>query len=119
MLTQMEDFDGIFIASTNLVDSLDAAAMRRFDSHIRLGYLRTEQAQRMFEQLAARLGIEVADDVHAALHRLDNLTPGDFTALWRMCRLAAPADARDLVERLRRVCGDKRDARVRSIGFAA
>lgn len=29
-LTQMEQFEGIFIASTNLMDGLDAAAMRRF-----------------------------------------------------------------------------------------
>ncbi|RYG99303.1 MAG: AAA family ATPase, partial [Alphaproteobacteria bacterium] len=39
MLTQMEAFPGIFIASTNLMDGLDTAALRRFDLKIRLGYL--------------------------------------------------------------------------------
>ncbi len=31
LLTQMEGFNGIFICSTNLVDSLDSASLRRFD----------------------------------------------------------------------------------------
>ena len=30
LLQSMERFDGIFIAATNLMDSIDAAAMRRF-----------------------------------------------------------------------------------------
>ncbi|MEO5344259.1 MAG: AAA family ATPase, partial [Gammaproteobacteria bacterium SHHR-1] len=34
LLTRMEAFDGIFIASTNLRDNLDAASMRRFDLKI-------------------------------------------------------------------------------------
>jgi SpoVK/Ycf46/Vps4 family AAA+-type ATPase len=105
MLTQMEDFDGVFIATTNLFDSLDAAAMRRFDTHVRLGYLRTEQAERMFGDLARQFAIEPLDEVRQALWRLDSLTPGDFAALLRMCRLAAPQDERELLERLRRVCG--------------
>ena len=29
MLTQLESFDGVFIASTNLMDRLDAAVLRR------------------------------------------------------------------------------------------
>ena len=54
MLTQMEEFRGIFIASTNLMNSLDAAAMRRFDACIRLGYLAPAQAWEMFARLAGR-----------------------------------------------------------------
>lgn len=34
MLTQMESFDGIFIASTNLFENLDEASLRRFDMAI-------------------------------------------------------------------------------------
>src|SRR3546814_5728017 len=43
-LTQLESFDGVFNASTNLMDSLDQAAMRRFDSKIQMDYLRHERS---------------------------------------------------------------------------
>src|SRR3546814_14496574 len=35
-LTQLESFDGIFVATTNLVGNFDAAALRRFDYKIRM-----------------------------------------------------------------------------------
>src|SRR5690606_6356820 len=57
MLTQMENFHGIFIASTNLMDSLDEAAMRRFDVKVRFDYLSKAQAQEMLERLASKLEI--------------------------------------------------------------
>jgi transitional endoplasmic reticulum ATPase len=44
MLTQMEAFPGIFVASTNLMDNLDPAALRRFDIKVKFGYLTAEQA---------------------------------------------------------------------------
>jgi SpoVK/Ycf46/Vps4 family AAA+-type ATPase len=118
MLTQMEDFEGVFIASTNLVESLDAAALRRFDSHVRLGYLRSEQAVGMFVELAAGMQLEPDQNTLHSLIRLDRLTPGDFAAVWRMCRLARPSDAAELAARLRRACDDKKDGRQRAIGFA-
>lgn len=119
MLTQMEDFEGIFIASTNLVDTLDAAALRRFDAHVRLGYLRADQAGRMFGELATALALSADEEVLHGLSRLDRLTPGDFAAVWRMCRLTRPATAAEVLARLRRVCADKKDGKAREIGFAA
>ena len=44
MLTQIESFPGIFIASTNLRDNLDQAALRRFDIKIRFDYLLPKQS---------------------------------------------------------------------------
>ena len=44
MLTQMEQFPGIFIASTNMMHGLDQAALRRFDLKVRFDYLLPEQA---------------------------------------------------------------------------
>ncbi len=38
LLQRMERFEGIFIAATNLMDSIDAAAMRRFTWKLRLGF---------------------------------------------------------------------------------
>jgi SpoVK/Ycf46/Vps4 family AAA+-type ATPase len=47
MLTRMESFPGVFIASTNLMEGIDAAALRRFDLKLRFGYLAPEQAATM------------------------------------------------------------------------
>ncbi|SFV60837.1 ATPase, AAA family [hydrothermal vent metagenome] len=40
MLVQMENFDGIFIATTNLMDNLDRASLRRFDLKLEFSYLK-------------------------------------------------------------------------------
>lgn len=48
MLTQMEAFAGVFIASTNLMTQLDQAALRRFDVKVRLDYLLPAQARELF-----------------------------------------------------------------------
>ena len=49
MLTQMECFNGIFIASTNLMGSLDPAALRRFDMKVKFDYLKPAQAWQLFK----------------------------------------------------------------------
>lgn len=101
MLTQMENFHGIFIASTNLMDSLDEAAMRRFDVKVRFDYLSKAQAQEMLERLASKLEIILTaeSDERQRIARL-SLTPGDFAAVERGARLHRPATPNELVNRL-------------------
>jgi len=43
MLVQMENFNGIFIAATNLITNFDMAAFRRFDMKIRFAAMNAEQ----------------------------------------------------------------------------
>ena len=90
LLTQLEDFRGLFVASTNLIDQLDAAALRRFDFKLRFDWLRVDQAERLFVLYADEFGLE-ADVDEARLRRqlvaLARLAPGDFAAQRR--RLAA------------------------------
>ena len=119
MLTQMEGFRGIFIASTNLMDSLDAAAMRRFDARIRLGYLAAPQAWGLFGELAAGMGLAVAGSLEPEVAALQVLAPGDFAQVARLSRLDRPDDARELLARLRHACEAKREPVRRAIGFAA
>jgi AAA+ superfamily predicted ATPase len=119
MLTQMESFRGVFIASTNLIETLDGAAMRRFDVCVRLGYLGPHQAREMFASLAAALGV-VPDELScAALERFAVLTPGDFASVARGARLDAPESAQALVARLQQACEAKRDGSRHPIGFTA
>src|SRR5690606_38701722 len=46
-LTQLEAFNRLLIATTNLMDNLDQAALRRFDYKIQMDYLRPCQAAMM------------------------------------------------------------------------
>lgn len=89
LLTQMEAFDGIFIATTNLMESLDAASLRRFPWKIRFDYLKPNQRWALFAQEFVRLGGAVAtmEAYKEAVLRLDRLTPGDVAAVVRQYEL--------------------------------
>lgn len=119
MLTQMEGFEGIFIASTNLMTSLDSAALRRFDLKIRFDYLKPEQAWALFGDTRARLGIEDGMDLEASIARLEGLTPGDFANVVRQSKLRPIRSSVALLQRLKEECEMKPGGKRRTIGFAA
>lgn len=118
-LTQIEAHDGLFIATTNLMDRLDQASLRRFVGKVRFDYLKPAQRLALFRQELARLGGDPAEAAawEAEVQRLDRLTPGDFAVAARQFALwheAATAEA--LVEVLRKECAAKAGAG-RPIGF--
>lgn len=119
MLTQMEAYQGVFIASTNLMGSLDGAALRRFDARIRFGYLKQEQAWEMFKGLAFRLGFAANDEHRSKLGALTLLTPGDFAQVGRQATLRRIESASSLLERLAGECQAKPEGKQRAIGFGA
>lgn len=98
MLTQMESFDGLFIASTNLVDSLDAASLRRFDFKIRFDCLTREQRRSLFVRVAEPIGDSSLSDIEG--HRLDcmdRLVPGDIANVLRQLRTMGEAPTSTLL----------------------
>lgn len=117
MLTQMESFDGVFIASTNLMESLDPAALRRFDLKIRLDYLKPEQAWIMFVETATRFGFEADEKLRSIVGNLALLTPGDFANVVRQSRLREITNSQDLCHRLQAECAAKPEGKQRRIGF--
>lgn len=62
MLTQMEKFDGVFIATTNLMDGLDKASLRRFDLKLEFKPLNAAQRVKLFEKECEFLGISCGLD---------------------------------------------------------
>ena len=117
MLTQMESFAGIFIASTNLRDNLDQAALRRFDLKIKFDYLLPQQSRALLESYCDTLNLDTSDNVLAArLGRLHNLTPGDFAAIVRRHCFKPVCSAADMVSALEEECGLKENFK-RPIGF--
>jgi len=112
MLTWMEHHPLPFACTTNYMDRLDSATLRRFDFKMALGYLSAEQAMiafRSFFQLEPPRSM-------SALHEL---TPGDFALVRRKAEvLGALQDREALVDMLREECEAKPGSR-RQIGFAA
>ncbi|MBE0471400.1 MAG: AAA family ATPase [Methyloprofundus sp.] len=85
LLTQMESFEGIFIASTNLMDDLDQAAMRRFDLKLEFKPLTADQAWSLFNMVLEEpvLTVREAKEYKSRLAQLSLLTPGDFAVVLR------------------------------------
>ena len=124
MLTQMEAFQGVMIASTNLMDRLDRAAMRRFDLKIRFDYLKPEQLWRLFAATLDCYGIDKKErelgTVRSRLSRLITCTPGDFAAIVRRRKVVGlPGSAMDLVDDLQTEQLVKEARQTRGIGFLA
>jgi SpoVK/Ycf46/Vps4 family AAA+-type ATPase len=102
MLQGMERFRGIFICTTNLMDQLDAAALRRFAFKVKFLPLRREQREAMFTTEA------LAGDTQALtpawrerLAQLDQLCLGDFAAVQRQAQvLAETLQAEDFLAQL-------------------
>lgn len=117
-LTQLESFDGIFIASTNLMDGLDQAALRRFDYKIQVTYLRPEQSWQMLNRQIDdwKLPMTNADWCRRELANMTLLTPGDFAVVARRHALCPYQACQAVVAALRSEIRAKSPAG-RRIGF--
>jgi SpoVK/Ycf46/Vps4 family AAA+-type ATPase len=101
MLVQMENFDGVFIATTNLMDNLDKASLRRFDLKLEFDYLKPEQAWKMFISYVKELKLDKPTiSFKRAVESLRELTPGDFAAVVRQSRFRVIKSVDDLIKRL-------------------
>ena len=117
MLTQMESFPGVFIASTNLMDNLDQASLRRFDLKVKFGFMKEEQAWALFCRYCHHLGLSRPDGAaKKRLAHLRNLTPGDFAAVARQSHFRKFACAVELLASLEAECALKENTN-RTIGF--
>ena len=112
MLTWMENHPLPFACTTNLVDRLDPATLRRFVFKIALGYLAPAQAASAFRRY---FGLAAP----ASLASLATLTPGDFAVVRRKAEVLGQLhDPQALTDMLRAECDTKREG-MRGIGFRA
>jgi SpoVK/Ycf46/Vps4 family AAA+-type ATPase len=96
MLQGMERYAGIFICTTNLLESLDQAALRRFTFKIRFMPLTRAQREALFvtEALAGDAALLTAS-LQKRLGQLTQLCPGDFAAVKRQATILATALSAD------------------------
>ncbi len=102
MLQGMERYNGIFICTTNLLDRLDQAALRRFTFKIKFKPLTKEQREKMFivEALAGD-ATRMTADIRHKLAALEQICPGDFAAVKRQSViLGAELDALEFLDQL-------------------
>jgi len=99
MLTQIEAFPGILVASTNFLDHLDPASLRRFDLKLHFGYLKPAQTRRLLTSYCKSLDLTPprTEDL-LVTDKLATATPGDFAAVARQHRFQPFTDARSLLQ---------------------
>ncbi|WP_155400009.1 AAA family ATPase [Moraxella bovoculi] len=81
LLVQMENFDGILVCSTNLMDTMDEAVLRRFDIKLHFDYLKGQSLIDASCHYLQSLGFDELNQAECErLHRLDCATLGDLIA---------------------------------------
>ncbi|MFP5383504.1 MAG: AAA family ATPase [Gammaproteobacteria bacterium] len=121
MLQQIEHFDGVLICTTNRIEQMDPAVLRRFSHKVGFSYLRPEQRTAMF---FSEFGSVFAEEEHRgvvslSLDRLANLAPGDFATVRKQFDASGQDLAlHELLAMLASECELKPDRERRAIGFA-
>jgi SpoVK/Ycf46/Vps4 family AAA+-type ATPase len=116
----MERHNGIFICTTNLLDRVDQAALRRFTFKIKFMPLTPAQREQMFvtEALTGDLAA-MSQALRARLTKLHQLCPGDFAAVKRQVDILAtafsPEEFMEQLEAEHRIKPEVRESR--GIGF--
>lgn len=106
MLTQMESFQGIFIATTNFMTNLDKASIRRFDMKIEFKPLDSARFIKAFGLYARYLGINdyvaflESSSAKKEIEKLDNICFGDFALIARSANFTPLTSSQQLLEKL-------------------
>ncbi len=110
MLTQMEDAQIPFICTTNLMDKLDNASLRRFTFKVKYDYMTQFQARLAFVHF---LGTELPADIALPT----GLTPGDFMVVKKRSSILGITDIGELVSMLSDEVAAKNIKQPNKIGF--
>jgi len=92
MLTQMESAEYPFACTTNLLDTLDEASLRRFTFKIRFDFMTNEQANKAMEYF---FGIKDAN------LNIKGLTAGDFSTVKKKAEFLNITDLTELTKMLK------------------
>ena len=95
MLTQMETAEYPFVCTTNLMDNIDKAALRRFSFKVKYDFLKPDQVITAFKDFFKQ---DVSKD---EIVDLVNLAPGDFVVVKNQADLLDITDKSELLSRLR------------------
>ncbi len=111
MLTWMEEHPLPVCFTTNLMERMDSASLRRFTFHIRFEFLDREGLRRAY-----RVFFDL-DDVPDEGFRLGNLTPGDFVQVRKQAEVLGVLDKTDELLELLGDVSRAKPGTLASIGF--
>ena len=120
ILTQMENFSGILICCTNLLENLDEAAMRRFSFKIKFLPLTYEGKLRLYRNYFSTVKGSFTTEHKAALSKVQNLCPGDIKAVWQRMRMLGRRESLlhvKIIAELEKEVGYKRGKSRVAMGF--
>ena len=117
MLTQIESYPGIMIATTNLLGRLDSASLRRFDLKLEFRFLQPVQLRRLLSAHCRNLKLlpPTSQDL-VMVESIETATPGDFATVARQHRFQPFRNAQALVLAVISE-SDHQITRSRKIGF--
>ena len=93
MLTQMESAEHPFICTTNLINRLDQASLRRFTFKVKYDFMTPEQRSKAFNTFFGFKNISLPD--------AENLTPADFALVHKKANiLGVLNDKKELLKML-------------------
>ncbi len=115
ILTQMENFNGIFIAATNFNENLDQASRRRFALKVKFGFLKPDAIPQVWNLFFPK--VECPEEAT----RIRNLAPGDFNAVHGQLRFLDENEvtAQRILKELQNEVACKDEHEGRRMGFCA
>ncbi|GHG74299.1 ATPase [Alishewanella longhuensis] len=118
LLMQLDHYQGTLVCTTNFIEQIDAAALRRFDVKVQLSFLKPEQAKCLFGECVKAFGLPAPSS--SLLARLEGmqLTPADFELVKKQMRFSPIewVDVDIVLKALQRELS-LRATNVRKIGF--
>ena len=109
MLTWMESHEYPFVCTTNLLDTLDEASLRRFTFKIRFDFLTNEQVNK---------GIEHFFNIKDAGVNIKGITAGDFATVKKKADFLGVTDSDEITKMLQEEVKVKKSKELKnSIGF--
>ena len=85
-LTQMENYTGILICTTNLLNALDPASMRRFQWKVEFNSLTEENRLNIFNLYFKDIFKSLNKENISSIKKLTGLTPGDLKAVYEQVK---------------------------------
>ena len=93
MLTQMESAKIPFVCTTNLLSTIDRAALRRFVFKVKYSFMTEPQVKIAFERFFGK-------PVKKSVKHLTKLSPGDFSVVQKKAKVLKVTDESELIEML-------------------
>ena len=114
----MENFSGILVCCTNLLENLDEAAMRRFAFKIKFLPLTDEGKQHLYRKYFSAVNGSLTLEQESRLSKVRNLCPGDIKAVWQRTRFMGNALLHaEVIQELEKEVGYKQGKSRGAMGF--